>query len=140
MGIEGLFSISQFGLTYERLRLEAAIRNIAQANTTVGSGQTPQLAQVTAGGATNFTDLVAGAPAAGIPEVHVAEVPAGTREVHDPTSPMADANGNVRYANVDMVTEMTNMMSASRAYEANVRGINTLEQMTEKALQIGGRG
>lgn len=135
MGIEGLFSISQFGLSYERLRLEASIRNISQANATLAPGQAPLVARVTASGVdAGFAGMVGGAP-----QVHLTQAQAGSREVHDPSNPMADKNGNVRYADIDMVTEMTNLMSASRAYEANVRGINTLEQMAEKALQIGGR-
>jgi flagellar basal-body rod protein FlgC len=117
------------------MKLEAAIRNIAQGNTAIASGgKPPMLAQVTAtGGASGFAGLVS------MPQVQVSESPAPTRKVHDPANPMANADGDVLYPDVNMVSEMTGLMSASRAYEANVRGFNMLEQMTEKALQIGGR-
>lgn len=143
MNIEGLFSIGQFGLNYERLRLEAAIRNISLINTPLADGQSPTVASVKAGGGAGgnaFVDaLESGDSTSGVPNLQVTEAPTGTRQVHDPSNPAADANGDVRYANIDMASEMTNLMSASRAYEANVRGINTLEQMAEKALLIGGR-
>jgi len=138
MNVEALFSINQFGLDYERLRLEAALSNIAQSNAVIGKGQTPMLAQVTATNG-DFQALVAGGSPGAAPAAHLGQVAAKSRAVHDPANPMADANGDVHYVDVDMATEMTNLMSASRAYEANVRGINTLQEMTEKALQIGGR-
>jgi flagellar basal-body rod protein FlgC len=65
---------------------------------------------------------------------------ATTREEHDPTDPAADKNGMVSYPRVDMVTEMSSLMEASRAYEANVRAFNTLRGMALHALDVGGNG
>jgi flagellar basal-body rod protein FlgC len=59
------------------------------------------------------------------------------REVLDPNHPDADADGYVAYPNVDLVTEMTDMLSASRAYEANVTMINVAKNMAQRALDIG---
>ena len=58
-------------------------------------------------------------------------------EVYDPTHPDADENGYVTYPNVDMVVEMTNMLSATRSYEANLAVVDSSEQMALKALDIG---
>ena len=59
------------------------------------------------------------------------------RMVFDPTHPDADADGFVAYPNVDMVTEMTDMLSATRSYEANITIVNVAKAMAQKALEIG---
>ena len=56
--------------------------------------------------------------------------------VHDPTHPDADANGYVKMPNVNVVTEMVEMIAASRGYEANVTAINAGKQMAKDALEI----
>jgi flagellar basal-body rod protein FlgC len=56
---------------------------------------------------------------------------------YKPNHPDADENGYVRMPNINIVSEMTDMMSASRAYEANVTAIDTSKQMAKSALQIG---
>ena len=57
--------------------------------------------------------------------------------VYDPTHPDADANGYVKMPNVNPVVEMMDLMSASRAYEANVTAIGVARDMAAKALEIG---
>jgi flagellar basal-body rod protein FlgC len=57
--------------------------------------------------------------------------------VYDPTHPDADANGYVDYPNVDIVVEMTNMLSATRSYEANLATVEAIKRMALKALEIG---
>ena len=57
--------------------------------------------------------------------------------VYDPSHPDADENGYVTYPNVDTVTEMTNMIDATRSYEANVTAFNASKQMLLKTLEIG---
>jgi len=57
--------------------------------------------------------------------------------VYDPSHPDANKDGYVAYPNVDIVREMVDMISASRAYEANVTAVNTTKQMVNRALQIG---
>ena len=59
------------------------------------------------------------------------------RLVFDPTHPDADEDGFVAYPNVDMVTEMTDMLSASRSYEANITVVNVAKAMAQRALDIG---
>lgn len=59
------------------------------------------------------------------------------RMVYDPSNPDADENGYVTYPNVNTVTEMTNMIDASRSYEANVTAFNAAKNMALKALEIG---
>jgi flagellar basal-body rod protein FlgC len=72
--------------------------------------------------------------------VKVDEIKESTRDfekVHDPGHPDADKEGYVRYPNVNLMEEMTDMIAATRAYEANINAINTTKQMFLKALEIG---
>jgi flagellar basal-body rod protein FlgC len=59
------------------------------------------------------------------------------RQVFDPTHPDANEDGFVAYPNVDMITEMTDMLSASRSYEANITVVNVAKSMAQRALDIG---
>jgi len=59
------------------------------------------------------------------------------RKVYDPSNPDADGQGYVNYPNVNIVEEMTNMISATRAYEANAKVIEAAKAMSTKALEIG---
>ncbi|HEY3295739.1 MAG TPA: flagellar basal body rod protein FlgC [bacterium] len=58
------------------------------------------------------------------------------REVYDPNNPDADENGVVKMPNVDIVEEMTDLISASRAFEANVTAFNATKGMMKKALEL----
>ena len=56
---------------------------------------------------------------------------------YDPAHPDADENGYVSYPNVNLVTEMTNLIDASRAYEANITAFEASKSMAQSGLQIG---
>jgi flagellar basal-body rod protein FlgC len=58
------------------------------------------------------------------------------REIYDPNNPDADESGNVKMPNVDIVEEMTDLISASRAFEANVTAFNATKGMMKKALEL----
>lgn len=122
----------RFGLNYEKLRLEAASYNLAIANVAI---------QGTEGNAAMSVSVAPSpfANALGLPQMVKQTDTQTTRTVHDPSSPYANAQGDVHYPNVDPTHEMTTLVSATRAYEANVRAFNTLYQMSSKALEIGGR-
>lgn len=128
MSIDAVFQAARDGLDYERLRLDAASRNIAGANTPIAAGEVATQWAVASGSAS--LDRHGSA---------IEQQPIATREVHDPAHPMADANGQVRFADVDLVHEMTTLMTASRGYEANVRSFNLLRSMMLRALEIGAK-
>lgn len=129
MPIESILEASKAGLTYERLRMDAASRNIAMSNVPVPAGQAARAWQVN--GPAPFAGQLGGAV--------LSTEPTATRAVHDPSHPMADAQGMVTYPAVDMVGEMTTLMTASRGYEANVRSFNLLRSMMLRALEIGSK-
>jgi flagellar basal-body rod protein FlgC len=66
----------------------------------------------------------------------ISKDPSPFREIYDPNSPDADANGNVKMPNVDIVEEMTDLISASRNFEANVTAFNATKGMMKKALEL----
>ncbi len=133
-------NISASGMAAERLRMEVVANNIANAAST----RTP------AGGPYRRQDLVfaavlgdsrragpGGAPRlGGVEVVDTVEDPSDPIPVFEPGHPDADAKGMVQYPNVRLPVEMTNLVTASRAYEANVRVAQTLKQMTEQSLVL----
>ncbi|MGH8108412.1 MAG: flagellar basal body rod protein FlgC [Arenimonas sp.] len=132
MSIDAIMEPSRAGLAYERLRMEAASKNIAAANMPLAPNASPVRAEVLSK-ASGFDQYVGG----NLVEVNQANAP--TRAVHDPGHPMADAEGMVHYPATDLVQEMTTLMTASRGYEANVRAFNLLRGMTMKAIEIGAK-
>jgi flagellar basal-body rod protein FlgC len=127
MSIDSVMDASRAGLAYERLRLEAASRNIAASNVPLAADATATQAQ-----AGDFGQVLGG-------DASLQSAPVATRTVHEPGHPLADAQGMVHYPATDMVTEMTTMITASRGYEANVRAFNMLRAMVLKALEIGAK-
>ena len=124
MGIEAILEASRAGMQNERLRMDQSTRSIASANTPISPGamaarQTASFANEL-GGKQGVTDMT-------------------TRAVSDPTHPLADAKGFVHYPAVDMVQEMTTLLTASRGYEANVRSFNILRSMVLRALELGAK-
>jgi flagellar basal-body rod protein FlgC len=73
----------------------------------------------------------------GVRVIETAEDQSEFKYDYNPTHPDADENGFVRMPNVEVVQEMLDMMSAYRAYEANVTAINTFKDMAIKTLEIG---
>lgn len=131
MSVESVMDATRAGLAYERLRMEAASRNIASANVPVAADAVPTQAAVVGSGF--GAHLAEGASA------QVLEHPVATRAVQDPGHPMADEQGMVHYPATDLVQEMTTLMTASRGYEANVRAFNLLRGMVAKAFEIGAK-
>lgn len=133
MSIESVIDATRAGLSYERLRMDAASRNIAAANMPIAPDAMATEAQVV-GGSDDFAAQLEGD--AGF---EIRQSPVATRTVQDPASPFADAHGMVHYPAIDMVQEVTTLLTASRGYEANVRAFNLLRAMAMKANEIGSR-
>jgi flagellar basal-body rod protein FlgC len=132
MDISSLFDISAAGMNVERMRLEVSAANLANANTTRGPNGIPYVPQqvVVQSGAARF-DLPA------LPEARVEASPVAPRLVYDPAHPDANADGFVSYPGVDPVSEMVQLMTVTRAYEADVRAFNAARSMAQRALDIG---
>jgi flagellar basal-body rod protein FlgC len=146
------FAISAVGMNIERARVDVAALNLANANTVQGvGGVTYQPLRVVADArsvaarlagdeAGTFGTLVSegmGAAAQAVPLVQIVPANSAPRLVYEPAHPMADERGFVAYAGVDAATEMVSLMSATRAYEANVAAMNTTRTLALRALDIG---
>ena len=133
------FAISAAGMDVERTRVEVASLNLANAHTLQAPGVPGfQPLRVIASASGAFASQVEeGLAAAGLPAATVEPNGAPPRRVHDPGHPLADAQGFVSYPGVDPATEMVGLMSATRAYEANVAALNTARALALKALDIG---
>jgi flagellar basal-body rod protein FlgC len=124
--------ISASGMTAERVRMDVIAENLANANTTRGvDGQPYQRKQVVLEQGNSFQNVLDGVKVAG-----VVEDPSAPRQVYDPGHPDADQNGYVSLPNVTPVTEMVDMITASRGYEADVQAMNTAKQMFLKTLDL----
>ena len=73
----------------------------------------------------------------GVKAVAIEEDKSPLRKVYEPNHPDADEEGYVEYPNVDLLVEMSELITASRAYESNVDTLNAQKDMISKALEIG---
>jgi flagellar basal-body rod protein FlgC len=149
MDYSSIFQVSAAGMRVEKLRLDVTAMNIANIN----------VSRSEAGGLFKPLKVVAHSASAmgtggfdaallqaadwaglqgGLPQASVVTQDVAPRRVHDPGHPDADAQGHVLYPGVDHLGEMINMVSALRAYEANVVAMNAARTMATRALEIGG--
>jgi flagellar basal-body rod protein FlgC len=147
LGLLSTIRSSASALTAERLRMDLISNNVANMNTTHTDAGGPYkrvqaVFQPDRPNRTFLTSLQAAfgqvAAPRGVLVSQIKEDTTPTRKVLDPGHPDADANGFVEYPNVDLVQEMTDMMGATRAYEANVTVMNAAKSMAMRALDIGG--
>ena len=145
MSFFAAMNISSSGLAAQRIRMNVLSSNLANANTT----QTPE------GGPYRREDVVfAATPSNGNPFEGFLDEDTGTqlkkvqvvdihrdghapRRVLDPSHPDADANGYVSMPNIQVMTEMVNMIAATRAFEANTTALNSSKSMANTAIEIG---
>jgi flagellar basal-body rod protein FlgC len=144
MGFFKSMSISSSGLSAQRLRMNTLSANLANANTTRTDEGGPYRRRdvVFTANPTGspFEDFLNGTHGAQLSEVKVADIHQDTKEprrVYDPTHADADSDGYVEMPNIQVMTEMVNMITATRAYEANATAINEAKQMAVKSLEIG---
>lgn len=145
MSIFSSFDISASGMTAERLRLDVISQNIANSSTTRTEDGTPYRRKIVtfeSKSNTAFANILSNAHSSYTGSgVKVSSIVEDTStdfvKKYDPSNPDADADGYVSYPNVNTVTEMTNMIDASRAYEANVTAFNTSKSIALQGLEIG---
>ncbi len=148
MSMFSAFNISASGLTAQRYRMDIISENVANANTTRTEDGTPYRRKVVTfeekGAQTPFSKVLGNASAGYSGQgVKVSRVYEDTETemnmVYDPSHPDADENGYVTYPNVNIITEMTNLIDASRAYEANSTAFNASKSMALQGLQLNGQ-
>jgi flagellar basal-body rod protein FlgC len=147
MGLFDAIDISGSALSAERLRMDVTAENLANAQTTRGADGQPYRRKVVtlqqAPQGDSFGSVLSGAMsqrggsgASGVRVSAVAEDAAPNRMVYDPGHPDANAQGYVSMPNVDPVTEMVDLITESRGYEANVTAMQAAKTMFTKTLDL----
>ncbi|UMZ73354.1 flagellar basal body rod protein FlgC [Natranaerofaba carboxydovora] len=145
------FDISASGLTSERLRMDTISNNIANANTTRTEDGEPYRRKMVAVQprkatfAEHLNHFIKGRrgedlklPGGGVKATSIVEDDSAFKEVYDPEHPDADPDtGYVQKPNVNTVNEMTDLITASRAYEANVTAMDSSKEMANNILDLG---
>jgi flagellar basal-body rod protein FlgC len=130
---------SASALTAERTRIEVAVSNMANAESTRGpDGQPYRRRDVILASAPpqTFESALGQAGAVGVKVVGIVEDKAPFRRRYDPAHPDADPEGFVALPNIDTPEEMVNMLSASRAYQANLTAIGLIRDLLQKSLDL----
>ena len=150
MSFFGALDISASGLSAERMRMDVVAENLANAQTTRGPDGGPyrrkEVVLASAPG-DGFRTALAGAVGSvpgqrasqqpgGVQVAGIVEDAAPARRVYDPGHPDADGQGYVSLPNVNPVTEMVDLISASRAYEANVTAMQAAKTMFTKTFEL----
>ncbi|MFC1745507.1 flagellar basal body rod protein FlgC [Candidatus Riflebacteria bacterium] len=153
MSIFSSFDTSASGLSAERLRMDLISNNLANVNTTRTESGGPYRRQLAVFQArnphTSFFDMVNRDPdkfhedekiGRGVRVLKIVDDPSPLRKEYAPEHPDANKEGYLLKPNVNVVHEMVDMITASRAYEANITSINTSKDMILRALDIGRQG
>ncbi len=160
MNLLGVMDISSSALRAERVRAEVAATNMANAETTRGVDGTPYqrqhvvfatadnpatsfhsslMHQISFGGANSFSSSQTDAATTAPGGVQVAGIMSDTSAPlrrFDPTNPDADQDGYISYPDINPVTEMVDLMGASRAYGANASAVQAEKSMLSASLEI----
>ncbi len=143
MSVFSTLDVSATGLTAQQVRSDIIAQNLANVNTTRGADgkaykrKTVRFEEKSYPTFDETLGYATGHIGKGVKVTSIVEDQSEGKMVYDPSHPDADEEGYVTYPNVDTVTEMTNMIDASRAYEANVTVLNSTKGMLTRALSIG---
>jgi flagellar basal-body rod protein FlgC len=152
MSIFDTMRVSMSGLSAQRLRMDVIASNVANVDTTrtpdggpylrreaIFTAVAPNPPAQAATGVQRVAATTGGAESAGegVAVTGIRSDQDAVKRVYDPNNPDAGADGYVLHPDIDVITEMTDMLAASRAYEANVTVLNAVKSMATRALSIG---
>jgi flagellar basal-body rod protein FlgC len=132
MSVFGALGIAGSGLVTHRKWLDAVSDNVANMNDATSTDKSAFQERMVQAQAVDYGSGTGG--------VQVAGVTFGSAEgrvVHEPDNPLADKDGNVRYPDIDLGDQMTQMMMAQRGYQANLQTMQAATQAYQAALQLG---
>ena len=143
MGVFSSMNVAATGMTAQQLRMDVISENIANASTTrtqKGGAYRRKTVVFSEQDTTSFDHILNGYlgyyKPNGVKVTQVVEDPSDLRLVYEPDNPDANEEGYVEYPNVDTVTEMTNLIDSSHAYEANVTAFNAAKSIASKGLEL----
>jgi flagellar basal-body rod protein FlgC len=143
MSFLNTMDIAGSGLTAQKTRIEILTQNLVNSETTRTEDGGPYRRKMVVfqekegGKFGNYLQRAMGESSQGVRVASIIEDDRPLKPVYDPTHPDADLNGYVWMPNVDKVKEMSDMLSATRAYQANITAVNAIKSMATQALQIG---
>ena len=140
MSLFAALGASASALDAERARLEVAVSNIANSESTRGADGQPYRRRdvLLAPSMTESFDAALGhVGAVGVKVANIVEDQGEFRKRYEPSHPDADADGFVSVPNVDVPEEMVDMVGAARAYQANIAAINVIRETFQRSLELG---
>lgn len=137
MPFKHITQIAGSAMSAQSVRLNTIASNLANAKSAATDEATAYRARKPVFAAIYERDDEGLVASARVQVLDVVESTEPVRKVHEPDNPMADTEGNVFYANVNAVAEMTDMMSASRAFETNVEVLGRVRSMQQSLLRLG---
>jgi flagellar basal-body rod protein FlgC len=140
MPLSAAIRASASALDAERTRLEVAVSNLANAESTRGPDGKPYRRRdvvLSTNQIDTFDAALSRAGVAGVSVDRIVEDQSAFRRRYEPSHPDADAEGYVAVPNVDVPEEMVDMLGAARAYQANVQAINVIRETVQKSLELG---
>jgi flagellar basal-body rod protein FlgC len=132
MGFKDISQIAGSAMAAQSVRLNTIASNLANADVAAGSEAEAYRARKPV-----FAAVMGNNASAGVQVLDVVESAEPLRRVHEPGNPKAHADGMVYYTNVNDVSEMADMMSASRAFETNVEVLSRIKSMQQSLLKLG---
>src|SRR5687768_342693 len=138
--LSAAISASASALNVERARIEVAVSNMANAESTRGPDGQPYRRRdvvLAPDEISTFDSALGRAGATGVKVAAVLQDQEAFRQRYEPSHPDADASGFVSLPNVDTPQEMVDMLGAARAYQANLAAIGLIKEMVAKALELG---
>jgi flagellar basal-body rod protein FlgC len=136
----GALNASASALDVQRTRIEVAVSNMANAESTRGADGQPYRRRDVVLSSTpmdSFDAALGRADAVGVQVVDIIEDETPFRQRYEPSHPDADAQGFVSMPNVDVPEEMVDMVGAARAYQANLAAISLIRDTIQRALDLG---
>ena len=139
MSFRSIAEIAGSAMTAQSIRLNTVASNLANANTAASTEAETYHARKPVFATVFDHDAFSNDPIAGasVQVLDVVKSTEPTREVYEPDNPVANEKGMVFYPNVNSVAEMTDMMSASRAFETNVEVLTRVKSMQDAVLKMG---
>lgn len=136
MSMFKVFDVAGSALSAQSVRMNTTASNLANANSVSSSdGETYRARQPIFEAVLQDATGNSSSVGVAVKEVVESQVPLQSR--YEPGHPMANEDGYIFMPNVNVVEEMTNMMSASRSYQTNVEMINTAKQLALRTIQLG---
>jgi len=145
MALGNIFDIAGSGMNAQSVRLNTTASNIANAESASSSseevyrGRHPVFAATykTSLGQYSNNGIAKNSESVGVGVLGIVESDAPLQARYEPSHPKANEDGYVYYPNINVVEEMTNMISASRSFQVNVEIMNTTKQMIQRVLTLG---